>query len=403
MRIVLLNQFFWPDSVATAQFLSDVAQALAQDNEVTAICSTARESGSSPDPGLGANMTILRTGGFRFGHRGLARIASYISYLAGTIWHGVRLQSTEMYFTLTTPPILSVIGSGLAFLHRARHLIWEMDVYPDIASDIGYFKRGGIADRLVGAVLDWSRRRASGIIVLGEEMKKRLIARGIPEEKIHVAENWADGREIRPQQLSNGPFVVEYSGNLGLAHEVDTVLEVIGRLRNNPGIRFVFAGGGPKRQQLETACRKRQMRNVNFRPYCRRTELSRSLGEGHLGLVTQLSETVGSVVPSKIYGIMAAGRPILYIGPKESTPARHIRRFNCGWQIPPGDVNGLEQLLLHLDRNRHLVFEAGERARIAFEENFDRSIGVERILRVIGSTNRSTDLVPKLSPSVVGD
>src|SRR5208337_3619283 len=133
MRIVLLNQFFWPDTIATAQLLSDVAQALAQDNEVTAICSRTVEWGSSADAGLGPNVKILRTDGIHFGHRGLARISSYISYLAGTLWHGIHLPPAEVYLTLTTPPILSPIGSGLAFLHGARHLIWEMDVYPDIA------------------------------------------------------------------------------------------------------------------------------------------------------------------------------------------------------------------------------------------------------------------------------
>jgi glycosyltransferase involved in cell wall biosynthesis len=403
MRIVLMNQFFWPDTVATAQFLSDVAQVLAQENEVTAICSSTEESGKQPVSWLAPKLTILRAHGFRFSHRGLSRIASYISYVAGAIWHGMRVPGADVYLTLTTPPILSAIGSGFALLHGARHLIWEMDLYPDIANDIGYFNRGGIADRLVGAVLDWSRRRASAIIVLGAEMKNRLIARGIPEDKIHIAENWADGREICPQKLADGPFVVEYSGNLGRAHEVDTVLGVIGRLRNNPSFRFVFAGGGPKRRQLEAACRERGIRNVYFKPYCSRRELGKSLGEGHVGLVTQLPETVGSVVPSKIYGIMAAGRPILYIGPRGATPAEHIRRFKCGWHIPPGDVNTLERLLLNLNGNRHLVSQAGERARIAFEQNFDKSIGVERILKVIEGMNHGADLVPKLSPSAVGD
>ena len=403
MRIVLLNQFFWPDTVASAQLLSDVAQALGRENEVTTICGSLAEPGSSPDLGLGPNVTILRTRGFKFGHRGLTRIASYISYGVGAIWHGIRSPGAEVYLTLTTPPILSAIGSGLALLRGARHLIWEMDVYPDIAGDIGYIKRGGIFDRFFGAVLDWSRHRANAIIVLGEDMKKRLIARGIPEGKIYIAENWADGREIIPQRPAAGPLVVEYSGNLGLAHEIETVVAVIGRLRNNPELQFVFAGGGPKRQQLEEACRKEGFRNVSFRPFCARTDLGRSLGECHLGLVTQLSGTVGSVVPSKIYGIMAAGRPILYIGPSETTPACHIRRFDCGWHILPGDVTHLEDLLLYLNSHRHLVVEAGERGRLAFEQHFDRPIGVDRILRVIGYVGHSNELVPKLSPSVVGD
>ncbi len=401
MRIVLLNQFFWPDTVATAQFLTDLAQALAEENEVTVLCSGKSKNDLNSDSELGRDIAVIRTGGFRFSHRGLNRIASYLSYMAGTIWHGIRLPRADIYLTLTTPPVLSAIGSGLALLRNGRHVIWEMDVYPDIANDLGYLKRGGIVDRVSGAVLDWCRHRASAIIVLGADMKDRLIARGIPDEKIYIAENWADGKNIHPRQLTDGPLVIEYSGNLGLAHEMNTITAVIERLGNDPSYRFVFAGGGPRRRQLQTTCRENGIHNIQFRPYCKRVDLGKNLGEGHLGLVTQRSETVGSMVPSKVYGIMAAGRPVLYIGPKGTTPSQHIQRYNCGWQIAPGDVDHLESLLLHLNKNRELIAEAGARARVAFDENFEKSIGVGRIVRVINHVCRSTETVAKLTHPVL--
>lgn len=384
MHIVLLNQFFWPDAIATSQLLSDLARPLALEHDVTAICGGAgvKVADSGPDPGAGVSIIRART--LSFGHKGPARLASYVSYLVSTVWHGLRLRGTSTFVTLTTPPILPVIGSVLGGVHRARHVIWEMDVYPDIATDIGYFRKGGIVDRVSGRVLDWSRRRSAAIIVLGDEMKARLVARGIPADKIHVAENWADSAEIAPQPFPQGPLVVHYSGNLGLAHEVMTITSVIKRLRNHPDIRFVFVGGGPRRPDLERICHAEDIRNVEFRPYCSRANLGRNLAEGHLGLVTQLPQTLGSVVPSKIYGIMAAGRPLLYIGPDGSTPAHHIRRFDCGWQIQPGDADGLENLLLHLNGNRRLLLEAGGRARTAFEQNFDLPIGVARIQQILG-------------------
>jgi colanic acid biosynthesis glycosyl transferase WcaI len=403
MRITLLNQFFWPETVATAQHLSDLAQGLAQENDVTVICSGAGKPKQEWNFPPGANITIIRTRGLRFRHRALARIASYLSYIAGAVWQCILQPRADVYFTLTTPPVLAPIGSLVATLRGARHLIWEMDVYPDIACDIGYIKRGGLLDRCVGAVLDWSRRRASAIIAIGEDMKARLIKRGVPEEKIHVAENWSDGNEITPQPLSDGPLVIQYSGNLGLAHEIDTILATMERLRGPADFRFVFVGGGPKRRYLESACRERGIQNAEFRPYCARTNLSESLSEGHLGLVTQLPQTIGSLVPSKMYGIMAAGRPYLYIGPVEATPAQHIFRFECGWHIPLGDVDGLESLLRQLNENRDLIASAGERARAAFDQNFSRVIGVERILRIIGARSHSDELVPKLAPSAVGD
>jgi glycosyltransferase involved in cell wall biosynthesis len=386
MRIVLLNQFFWPDAVATSQILTDVARSLAENCEVTVICGGTGAIPATSDTSSKPGVVIVRTHNAGFGHSGPVRVASYVSYLAGVIWHSFFIRRPSVYVSLTTPPILPILGGIFARLHRARHVIWEMDVYPDIATDIGYFKKGGTVERLAGAVLDRTRRRADAIIALGEDMKARLVARSIPEHKIHVAENWADGLEIVPLPFPDGPLTVHYSGNLGLAHDLETITAVLERLKNHPNVRFIFAGGGPRRPQLEGFCRERSIDNVEFRPYCSHHDLGHSLAEGHLGLVTQLSETLGSIVPSKIYGIMAAGRPLLYIGPEESTPARHIRSFGCGWCIRPGDIEGIVRLLHHLDANRDLIREAGTRGRVAFDQYFDRPIGVARVIQVVLGT-----------------
>jgi glycosyltransferase involved in cell wall biosynthesis len=260
-----------------------------------------------------------------------------------------------------------------------------MDVYPNIAVALDVLGSESLLTRFLGASLDWSRRRADGVIALGDEMKACLLARGVPADKIHVAENWAGGLAVQPLPFPEGALTIHYSGNLGRAHETGTILTVIERLRNRPEFQFIFAGGGSRRPRIETFCRERALANVEFRPYCTRAQLSQSLGEGHLGLVTQLPQSLGSVVPSKIYGVMAAGRPLLYIGPDKSTAADHIRRFSCGWHIRPGDAATLVELLHHLNGNRRLIAQAGARARFAFERNFDQAIGVRRVLDILGA------------------
>jgi colanic acid biosynthesis glycosyl transferase WcaI len=403
MSIVLMNQFFWPDTVATSQLLTDLARQLSRDRRVIAICGATSGAGVDDGEAIPDGIHIVRTRTFSFGHSKPARLASYISYLCGALWCGLRIPRPDAFVTLTTPPILSIVGSILSIFHKSEHYIWEMDVYPDIACDIGFIKKQGLIDRFAGMLLDWSRRRATAIIVLGEDMKTRLISRGIPEEKIRVAESWADGTEIEPCSFPQGPIVVHYSGNLGLAHETNTVKKVIHQLRDRPDIRFVFAGGGSRRLEFESFCRASDFKNVEFRPYCSRSDLGRNLAEGHLGLVTQLPQTLGSIVPSKIYGIMAAGRPLLYIGPNGSTPARHIERFQCGWHIQPGDAEGLEDLLITLAENRELIALFGSRARIAFEHNFNRAIGISRVLRVLDEHSQVTESHAVLAESVKGD
>jgi putative colanic acid biosynthesis glycosyltransferase WcaI len=335
--------------------------------------------------------TIMWSGPARFWRDNMRRVGSYTVFLGRAIWNVLWAPRPDIVVTLTTPPLVSLLGTALQVARGSRHYIWEMDVYPDIAIDIAVLKPDSLATRLIGAVADWSRRRADGIVALGEEMKARLMAHGVPSHKIQVVENWADGEEISPLPFPEGPLVVHYSGNLGLAHDVETIAMAMKQLQSGGRIKFVFAGGGPRRRWLEEFCKAHGIDGVTFRPYARRADLGQSLSEGHVGLVTQLPETCGAVVPSKTYGIMAAGRPVLYIGPRNATPARIVERYACGWRIEPGDTAGLVRLLQELAANPESIREAGMRARQAFEDNYDRPIGVERILRVLGLNAPAVD------------
>src|SRR5450755_3399276 len=383
MHVLAINQFFWPDTAATGQLLTDVTWGMDPDvHAITVLCGTsdygAMDTTSPP------RVKIVRSGSISFSRGKIGRVASYASFLGGAAVRSLCGPKPALVLTLTTPPLISLLGTLLKILRGSRHFIWEMDLYPDIAVDLNVLKPRSLATRLIGIVADFSRNRADGIIALDEDMKARLIARGIPEHKILVAENWADGCEILPAPFEEGPLVVHYSGTFGLAHEEHTIAEAMRQLRGDSRFRFVFAGGGARRKRLEEFCRVEGIGTAEFRPYAKRSELGRSLAEGHVGLVTQIPETMGAVVPSKTYGIMAAGRPVLYVGPRGATPARILERHGCGWRVEPGDATGLVRLLQRLEQDRSLVQEAGARARRAFEKHYDKPIGVARILSILG-------------------
>ncbi len=391
MRILLLNQFFWPDSAATSQFLTDLARGLAaRGHQVFAISSEAGgyapEDLSDPPP-----VHIYRVRTTRFVHGPLGRILSYGSFFLSCLARGLTVARPDLVLTLTTPPLLSLIGNAIKLLRGSRHFIWEMDVYPDVAVDLQYFAAGGLLDHLTGAFADFSRRRADGILALGPCMKDRLVARGLDPSRIHIAENWADGELIRPvaRPEQDNRLTVLYSGNLGLAHDIDTILAAMGTLREDDRFRFVFAGGGPLRKQLATACQAASIHTAEFRPYSPKANLGESLGAGDIGLVTQRTACVGSVVPSKIYGLLAAGRPILYIGPRSSTAAQLIRKHDCGWQIDCADAPSLVNLLRSLAIDRAAVRSAGQRARQAFLEHYDLPLGVARVCDLIGASGQT--------------
>lgn len=384
MRILLLNQFFHPDSAATSQILTDLAHELAAlGSEVTAICG--KSDYGAEDPLAPPPVTILRSRPFPFSRSHSGRIASYASFLVACTARSLRRPAPDVILTLTTPPLLSLIGTLIKNLRGSRHFIWEMDLYPDIAIALGILPPRSTLTRLIGFIADWSRRNADGIIALGDDMQDRLLARRIPADKIHVVHNWVDRLEIQPQPIAPFPLIVHYSGNLGLAHDTATIQQAMLAFAGDQRVRFIFAGGGPQRKSLQRFCESHDLTQVTFRPYCGRSQLTNSLAEGHLGLVTQKPETEGSIVPSKVYGIMAAGRPILYIGPRTATPARIIERFNCGWHVEAGDPANLVSLLGWLAHSPDEIRDSGERARRAFVDNFDRRMGVAKIASILGA------------------
>jgi glycosyltransferase involved in cell wall biosynthesis len=274
-------------------------------------------------------------------------------------------------------------------LRGARHIIWEMDVYPDIAVDLGVLKRNGLPARIFGWLADLPRRHADRVIVLGECMRSRLIDHGLPAENIYVAEHWADSDALPSRDRSthspcSGELSIVYSGNFGRAHDAETIAGAMAELnRPDDGFEFVFGGGGSRQAWMRDFCEQNSIAKARFLPYCERNELKSRLASGDIGLVTQHVDSTGAVVPSKSYGIMAAGRPVLFIGPRQSTTAQMIRRYGCGWQIDCGDVRSLVELLRHLDANRELVLVAGQLAYRAFVSHYQRCLGVSRMAAVL--------------------
>ncbi len=387
MRILIANQFFWPEVAATGQYLCDLAVHLsAEGHDVTVICSGGSYAEAGRDAGDPPPVRILRVPGLPYRRGALARFISYLTFFAGALWCEFRVPRPDLVVTMTTPPLLAVAGTIMKGIRGTRHYIWEMDVFPDALVTLGALTERGLAARLLGWIQDWSRRCSDGVIVLGPCMRARLLARGTPEHLVHVAENWADGNAIsaRPNNRRSGPLNVFYSGNLGLAHDTDTIEGAMRHFRNDPRFLFTFAGGGVGRERLERVCAAEGIGNARFLPYAGRCDMDEHLAQADIGLVTERPACIGTVVPSKVYGLMAAGRPLLFIGPQDATPAVLIRRFQCGWQIDPGDLSSLIALLESLSARREAAWTHGQRARAAFDRHYDVFHGVSRVMAALG-------------------
>jgi len=291
---------------------------------------------------------------------------------------------SDIVVTMTTPPGLSIAAALLKPLLGAKLWIWEMDVYPDVVIATGGLSAGSWVTRLLRGMFTWSRRRADGIIALGECMKSRLADSGIPAARIHIAQNWAEDHRHEEFLAPISPLLrLLYSGNLGMAHEVDTIEALLQNLAGESRIQFLFAGGGAARPSLEQ--RTANLPNVTFQAYGDNRTFEENLRSCHLGLVTLRSGCEGTVVPSKVYSLMSAGRPILFIGPASATPALLVREHHCGWHFDPGQASEISRFLLSLLDHPHQAAEAGAASRRAFEQHFNRSRGTARVMAILAS------------------
>jgi glycosyltransferase involved in cell wall biosynthesis len=240
---------------------------------------------------------------------------------------------------------------------------WIQDIFPEAAEALGMPRIP-----LLRRARDWSLHRARTNIVLSETMAARV-------PHAIVVHNWADA-SLRPMPRdSAAPFTVAYSGNLGRAHEFDTILRAMQQL---PGVRFAITGGGAQLARVRAAAPS----NVAFQPYVPREELGRSLSDADVHLVSLLPPLEGLIVPSKIYGVLAVGRPIVFIGARDGI-GRMLEENGCGVVVEPGDVDGLVNALVALQTNRARALEMGARGRALYESRFAPEIAFEAWERIL--------------------
>jgi glycosyltransferase involved in cell wall biosynthesis len=391
--IVFLNRFYWPDVAATGQMLNDLAEDLAADGwSVTVITSAAAYDGrGTPLPRTEARrgVRIHRVGGTRFGRHGLpGRVLDSASYLGGALLQLLLVGRRDCVVAMSDPPFLSALPILTRWLTGARSVYWVQDLFPEIAGRLGVLDPRGMVYRVAGTVARALHRRCDLVIALGPRMARALVAAGAPRERTTFVDNWADATAIRPvapeanaflaEHGLQGRFVVLYSGNAGRAHVFEAVMRAADLLRGEPAIVFLFIGGGQRIPELKATVARERLPNVRFLDYLPRERLSGSLSAASVSLVTEDPEVEGLLVPSKTYGILASGRPILFVGSPRSDVARIVEESDCGVIADPGDGATLAQVILSLRADPGELARMGGNARRAAEGRYDRRLATRR-------------------------
>lgn len=398
MKVLLLNQVFWPDVAATAQHGHDLGRYLAQHGvQVTALASRSlySETGKAlPREGGVDGIRIVRAGQSRFGKTALAaRAFDFVSFYLAALWRAIWLPRQDIVVCFTTPPFIAFVGILLRWLKGTKVVCWTMDLYPDVPVAAGVLRRGSLAHSLFDAVDRFSLRHADRVVVLGRCMQQRLLEKGVDPKRMEVINVWADGDEVSVRPIEGNAlrtawqvgdrFVIEYSGNFGIGHDGETMYRAMQATRADDSIRWVIVGGGTKRGELEAFVQAHDIVNAVLKPYQPREALGELLSLGNVHLVSVAENFSGLLVPSKFYGVLAAARPVLYVGPRESEVARVIEESKCGLVIEQGDSAGLVKAIETLHADPQLAQAMGRRAREVFERTFTRSHACERWLRLL--------------------
>jgi glycosyltransferase involved in cell wall biosynthesis len=396
VKVCFFNRSYWPDQAATGQFLTELAEDLVSryGTEVTVVAGRALNA-SRPEAQSGVGLVsresrhgvdIRRANGSRLRQgRFVARASNYVSYFAAATAASFNVGRPDIVVSLTDPPIVGLAALWTARRTGARFVFLCEDIFPEVAALLEDFH-----NRAVNAALDRINRHllrhADAIVALGDRMQRRLVEeKGADPARVHVIHNWADCDAIVPGPKDNAfsrehgladRFVLMHSGNVGLSQNLDVLIEAADRLRSKERLTIAIVGDGSKRASLEAMVASRRLTNVRFLPYQPKALLHDSFATADAFLVALKSGIEGFIVPSKVYGILAAGRPYVAATDPSSEAAQIARESGCGLVAAPGDPAALAEAIATLYDDPAMTRDMGTRARLVARQ-YDRKVAVE--------------------------
>ena len=341
-------------------------------------------------------MTLHRFSMYAEGKNPILRALRYVLCWIAQGWKGMRAKDVDCIYLASTPPIQGLLG---AFIKKFRGIpfVYNLqDIFPDSLYNNGLANKGGILWKIGRMIENFTYKHADKIIVISEDFKKNIMAKGVPEEKIVVVYNWVDQNAVvnidrennklfDKYNLDRSKFYIEYSGNIGLSQNMDMLLEVMEDLQDNyPDINLVLVGEGAYKAQVEKIVVDKKLNNVVMLPFQPYEDISHVFSLGDVGLVISKPGTGAASVPSKTWSIMSASRPVL--ANFDENELKDILAGNeCGIFTKAGDKEAFKQSIITLYENRELCKQYGENGRQFVMDNLTREVGTQKYVDVIKS------------------
>src|SRR5689334_18724928 len=391
-RLLVLNQYYWPGVEATAQLLTDLCEALAEDAEVTVVTGVLHGHEDEPRRVVHEGVEIVRVPSTSFERsKLLARASNYVTYLSNALVAGLRGPKPDIVLCMTDPPIVADVALIVARRYRAPLVVISQDVFPEIAVQLNRLENP-IAMRVLRALVSLYLRRADRIVAIGDTMRIRLQEKGAPPERVRVIPNWIDTSRLEPQDRGNwwaekrgvkDKFVVMHSGNVGHAQDLDSLVRAATFLRDLDDLAILIIGTGARHAELVALAELLEV-PVEFLYYQPRDVLSEALSAADVHVVGLAPGLAGYVVPSRLHGILAVARPVIVAADAESETAQVVERVGCGIVVPPGRPELLARAIRDAHDGKYDLVEMGRLGREWVEREADRTVAVRRYRDLLG-------------------
>jgi glycosyltransferase involved in cell wall biosynthesis len=395
--VVFYNRSYYPDFGATGQLLTELCEDLVArfGYDVTVVAGMPMSAEQAIAPVLWYapvrreqrnGVSILRAWSTSKPTRKFSgRLSNYLSYFTAATLASVRIGRPDVVVSLTDPPIVSLTAIAAAKATRAKFVFLCQDVFPEVARLLEDFRNDKV-EAVLRKVGRFTVRHADGIIALGDTMKRRLVeTKNADPQKIRVIHNWSDAEKIQPAPRDNpfsrehglvDKFVVMHSGNVGMSQDVDGLLDVAELVKDLPDVVIAIVGEGARKAFLEQEAARRELTNVRFFPYQPKALLNDSFGTADVFIVSLKQGLAGFIVPSKVYGVLVAGRPFIAAIEADSEVAQIAREHQCGIVVEPGNRQQIAAAIRQLHDDPRRCQELGVNARAA-GLLYDRSRAVE--------------------------
>lgn len=404
MRILLLPPYFYPELQSSAKLDEHRYEAFASAGIRMKVYTPAPTRGVSKEERdeyktrthetlYDGKMSVTRYSLMQEGKNPIGRALRYFLGFAKQYHIGKKQKDVDCLFLVSTPPIQGILGGLLKKKLHVPFVYNLQDIFPDSLIGTGLSSKGSLLWKVGRKIEDYTYKHADKIIVISEDFKRNIMAKGVPEEKIEVIYNWVDENAVKPVAeeenqlfeefgISKDKFRVVYAGNLGNAQNLDIIMDAVRRLKGNDGIEFVIFGKGGLENEIKATKEKEHLQNLLILPLQPYEKVSQVYSLGDVCIVACKAGLGGSAMPSKTWSIMSAGSAVL-ANFDEGELKDIVEKNGCGVFTKAGDLEGLVDAILSLSQNKDRCKQMGANGRRFILNNLTKEVGTSKYVEVI--------------------